>query len=95
MHGRRGAGRRHSDGEQTELGRIAALSQRVRREESPLEHQVRQVARLIAYVAIAAGCAFLPIRLLAGLSVTAAAGFAIGLLVANVPEGWLTAAQDG
>jgi calcium-translocating P-type ATPase len=76
-------------GMQTELGRIAALSQRGRREESPLEHQVRRVARLIAYVAVGAGCAFLPIGLLAGLSLTAAVSFAIGLLVANVPEGLL------
>ena len=78
-----------STGMQTELGRIAALSQRVQREESPLEHQVRRVARLIAYVAVGAGCAFLPIGLLAGLSLTAAVSFAIGLLVANVPEGLL------
>ena len=47
-------------GMQTELGRIAALSQRVQREESPLEHQVRRAARLIALVAVGAGCAFLP-----------------------------------
>ena len=32
----------------TELGRIAALSERVEREESPLERQVRRVAWLIA-----------------------------------------------
>jgi calcium-translocating P-type ATPase len=76
-------------GMQTELGRIAALSQQVHRDESPLEHQVRRVARLIAYVAVGAGCAFLPIGLLAGLSLTAAVSFAIGLLVANVPEGLL------
>ncbi|TVZ05321.1 cation-transporting P-type ATPase [Trebonia kvetii] len=73
----------------TELGRIASLSQRTGRDESPLEHQVKRVARLIALVAIGAGIAFLPIGLAAGLSVTAAVSFAIGLLVANVPEGLL------
>ena len=73
----------------TELGRIAALSQRVGREESPLERQVKRVARLIALVAVVAGLAFLPIGLAAGLSLAAAASFAIGLLVANVPEGLL------
>jgi len=73
----------------TELGRIAALSQRVGHEESPLEHQVKRVAWLIAFVAVGAGIAFLPIGLAAGLSVAAAASFAIGLLVANVPEGLL------
>ena len=73
----------------TELGRIASLSQRTGRDESPLEHQVKRVARLIAVVAIGAGIAFLPIGLAAGLSVSAAVSFAIGLLVANVPEGLL------
>jgi calcium-translocating P-type ATPase len=76
-------------GMRTELGRIAALSQRVGREESPLEHQVKRVARLIALVAVGAGIAFLPIGLAAGLSLAAAFSFAIGLLVANVPEGLL------
>ena len=73
----------------TELGRIAALSQRVRRDESPLEHQVKRVAWLIAVVGLGAAVAFLPLGLLAGLSIGAAVSFAIGLLVANVPEGLL------
>ena len=76
-------------GMHTELGRIAALSQRVGRDESPLEHQVKRVAWLIALVAVGAGAAFLPIGLAAGLTLAAAASFAIGLLVANVPEGLL------
>lgn len=73
----------------TELGRIAALSQRAGRSESPLEHQVKRATMLIAFVAVGAGIAFLPIGLAAGLSMAAAASFAIGLLVANVPEGLL------
>jgi calcium-translocating P-type ATPase len=73
----------------TELGRIAALSERVGRDESPLEHQVKRVAWLIALVAVGAGIAFLPVGLAAGLSLASAASFAIGLLVANVPEGLL------
>ena len=76
-------------GMSTQLGRIAALSQRVGRDESPLELQVKRVAWLIALVALGAGIAFLPVGLAAGLTVTAAASFAIGLLVANVPEGLL------
>jgi P-type E1-E2 ATPase len=73
----------------TELGRIAALSQRVGHEESPLERQVKRVAWLIAVVAVGAGIAFMPIGLAAGLGLAAAVSFAIGLLVANVPEGLL------
>ena len=79
----------YATGALTELGRIAALSQRLRREESPLERQVRRVAWLIAIVALGVGLVFLPLGLLAGLTFGDAAIFAIGLLVANVPEGLL------
>ena len=73
----------------TELGRIAGLSSRTGRDTSPLERQVRRVAWLIAGVAVGVGLAFLPLGMLAGLSLSSAAIFAIGLLVANVPEGLL------
>jgi P-type E1-E2 ATPase len=73
----------------TELGRIAALTQRTGRADSPLERQVKRVAWLIALVAIGSGIVFLPAGLAAGLGWTAAATFAIGLIVANVPEGLL------
>jgi calcium-translocating P-type ATPase len=76
-------------GMHTELGRISALSEHVGRDESPLEQQVRRVARLIAIVAIVVGVAFLPLGLLAGLRFADALVFAVGLLVANVPEGLL------
>ena len=77
-------------GMHTQLGRIAALSQQVGTDESPLEHEVRRVAWIIAVVAGAIGVAFLPLgTFAAGLSFSAAAVFAIGLLVGNVPEGLL------
>ena len=79
----------YATGMQTELGRISALSERMGREESPLEAQVRRVAKLIALVAVVVGVAFLPLGLLAGLAFTDALVFAVGLLVANVPEGLL------
>jgi calcium-translocating P-type ATPase len=77
-------------GMRTQLGRIAELSAQVRRDESPLERQVKRVAWLIAAVAVGAGLVFFPLgtfvaRLPAGDALT----FAIGLLVANVPEGLL------
>jgi calcium-translocating P-type ATPase len=76
-------------GMHTELGRIAALSQRAGPDQSPLEHQITRATWLIACVAVGAGIVFLPIGLAAGLGVASAASFAIGLLVANVPEGLL------
>jgi magnesium-transporting ATPase (P-type) len=76
-------------GMQTELGRIAALSQRTEREQSPLEREVRKVAWILAAVAIAMGAAFVPLGILAGLSLAGSISFAIGLLLGNVPEGLL------
>jgi calcium-translocating P-type ATPase len=76
-------------GMHTELGRIAALSQRTTREDSPLERQIKRVAWLIALVAAGAGVVFLPVGVAAGLAWSAAATFAIGLICANVPEGLL------
>jgi calcium-translocating P-type ATPase len=77
-------------GMHTELGRIAALSQQVEKEESPLEQQVRRVAWLIALIAVVTGVAFVPIAMVgAGLSLQDSVVFAVGLLVGNVPEGLL------
>ena len=77
-------------GMHTELGRIAALSERVGVEPSPLEREVRRIAWLIAVVAVVVGLAFLPLGwLVAGLPLKDAVSFAIGLIVANVPEGLL------
>jgi len=74
----------------TQLGRVAALSERVQADESPLQVQVRRVATLIAVIAIVVGAAFVPIgTVIAGLPLADAVTFAIGLLVANVPEGLL------
>jgi calcium-translocating P-type ATPase len=77
-------------GMHTELGRIAALSERVKEEPSPLERQVRRVAWLIAAIAIAMAVAFVPVALFgAGLSLRNSVVFAVGLLAGNVPEGLL------
>ena len=80
----------HATGMRTELGRIATLSQRGRREPSPLEREVTRVAWLIAAIAVTAGLVFLLLGLLVTrLPLSDAVQFAIGLLVANVPEGLL------
>ncbi|SCK44200.1 plasma-membrane calcium-translocating P-type ATPase [Streptomyces sp. WMMB 322] len=74
----------------TELGRIAALSQRVKQETSPLERQVRRVAWLIAAVSVVLALAFVPLAVFgAHLSLTNSVIFAAGLLAGMVPEGLL------
>jgi calcium-translocating P-type ATPase len=79
-------------GMRTEIGRIAALSERVKEEPSPLERQVRRVAWLIAGIALAMAIAFVPLAIFAaGLSIEDSVIFAVGLLAGNVPEGLLPA----
>ena len=80
----------YGTGMHTQLGRIAALSQTVVDETSPLQRQVNRAAQLIAAVAVGLGVVFFVIgHLIAGLSLGDSGVFAIGLLVANVPEGLL------
>jgi calcium-translocating P-type ATPase len=77
-------------GMHTELGRIAALSERVKTQPSPLEAQVRRVAWLIAGIALAMAIAFVPLAIFgAGLSLQSSVVFSVGLLAGNVPEGLL------
>jgi len=79
-----------ASGMHTELGRIAALTERVKEEPSPLERQVRRVAWLIAGIAVAMAAAFIPAAIFgAGLSPRNSVVFAVGLLAGNVPEGLL------
>ena len=77
-------------GMHTELCRIAALSQDIKEEPSPLDQQVRSVSWLIAKVAVALAIAFVPLAMfVAGLSLTSSITFAVGLLAGMVPEGLL------
>jgi len=88
--GGEGQGVVFATGMNTELGRIAALSERVEPEPSPLERQVRRVAWLIAAVAVGLAVAFIPVAMFgAGLSLRNSVVFAVGLLAGNVPEGLL------
>ncbi|HEX2728738.1 MAG TPA: HAD-IC family P-type ATPase, partial [Rubrobacteraceae bacterium] len=80
----------YATGMGTQLGRIAALTQRVTSGDSPLQAQVNRAAKLIAAVAVGAGVLFLAVgTTFAHLPLADAVTFAIGLLVANVPEGLL------
>ncbi len=71
----------------TEFGRIYRLTAGVPAEPSPLQRQVNHMARLVAAVAIAAGVLLFALRLLAGSAVALAFVFALGVMVALVPEG--------
>ena len=74
----------------TEFGKIAELTQAVPAEPSPLQREVTRVARRVAVLSIVMGAVFFAIGyLFAGLPLRDGAIFAIGIVLANVPEGLL------
>lgn len=77
-------------GMQTRLGRIAMLSEKIPGQKSPLQIQINSVAKFIAIIAILMGFVFAAIGVFAAeLPARESITFAIGILVANVPEGLL------
>jgi sodium/potassium-transporting ATPase subunit alpha len=79
----------HATGMRTEFGRIAHLTQTAGETESPLQKEIRRVSRLVAVLALGLGAVFFIIGNAIGLPFWANFMFAIGIIVANVPEGLL------
>ena len=76
-------------GVHTEFGRIAQLAQAAREPVSPLQREILHLSRWIALLALLMGAAFFLIGHQVGLSYWDSFLFAIGIIVANVPEGLL------
>jgi magnesium-transporting ATPase (P-type) len=76
-------------GMSTEFGRIAELAQRTRHESSPLERELRRVTRLVALVSFGLGSLFFIVAGFLGMGLQERFVFAVGVTVANVPEGLL------
>lgn len=76
-------------GMHTEFGKIAHLTQQTRQVVSPLQKEIQFLSRLVAVLAVALGVSFFLIGQVLGLSFWANLLFAIGIIVANVPEGLL------
>ena len=79
----------YATGMRTEFGRIAHLTQTVGEEGSPLQREIARLSRLVAVLASALGLLFFGIGVAIGLPLWQSAMFAIGIIVANVPEGLL------
>lgn len=74
----------------TEFNKIASLTQEVKEEPSPLQKQLARLTQLIALIAILMGVTLFFLNIyVVKLSLSVAFLFAIGLTVANVPEGLL------
>lgn len=77
-------------GSKTEFSKIATLTQEVKEEPSPLQKQISRLAQIIAVIAVVMGVSLFFINVsLVKLPLSLAFTFAIGLMVANVPEGLL------
>ncbi|MDP2808586.1 MAG: cation-transporting P-type ATPase [Rhodocyclaceae bacterium] len=79
----------YATGMRTEFGRIAHLTQTAGEVESPLQKEIRRVSRLVAMLALGLGAVFFAIGHFIGLPFWANFMFAVGIIVANVPEGLL------
>ena len=77
-------------GMRTEIGTIAHMTQAVVEEPSPLQREMRRVTRIVTVLAVCVGGGFFVLGVAAG-ALPLAEGFlfALGVIVANVPEGLL------
>ncbi len=77
-------------GSQTELGHVAHLTATIQRDRSTLEVQIERVVRVVTLLAVGIGAlVFALTYLVVGLGLLPSLLFAIGIIVANVPEGFL------
>ena len=73
----------------TEFGKIAHLTQTAGKEVSPLRREIAHLSRLTAILAVLIGLVFFSVGWMIGIPFWKAFIFAIGILVAMVPEGLL------
>jgi len=77
-------------GANTEFGRIARITQEQTDQQSPLQKELSRVTRIVTLLAVGMGAVFfIAGTMLGGLSRLSAFLFAVGIIVANVPEGLL------
>ncbi|OGT07143.1 MAG: ATPase [Gallionellales bacterium RBG_16_57_15] len=79
----------YATGMHTEFGNIARLTQTMREPQSPLQREIARLSKLVALFATLLGALFFLIGQMIGLSFWENLVFAIGIIVANVPEGLL------
>jgi len=79
----------YATGMRTEFGKIAHLTQTVGEAGSPLQREIARLSKLVAVFASTLGLLFFGIGMAIGLPFWGNTLFAIGIIVANVPEGLL------
>ncbi len=77
-------------GMHTEIGQIASLTESIKITQSPLQREIARLTRMIALISVVVGFAFFVVgTAFTRMDLTASAVFAIGIILANVPEGLL------
>jgi len=72
----------------TEIGKIAYLTQTIKEDLSPLQREVSRISKLIAVISVAMGLVFFFVGLIfTKMTFLASMMFAIGIILANVPQG--------
>lgn len=75
-------------GMNTEIGKIAYLTQTVKMDLSPLQIEVNRLSKLIAVISVIMGFIFFFVGLsFTKMTLVASGMFAIGIIIANVPQG--------
>ena len=76
-------------GLRTEFGKLAHLSQEIKRASSPLEQETAHMVRVLTLIAVSMGFAFFMYGMVTGRPLWVNLVFMMGIIVANVPEGLL------
>lgn len=77
-------------GMNTEVGNIAAITQALKKDLSPLQKEMKRAVNTITVISISLGIIFFFLgKMFGGLSLIGAFIFTIGITVANIPEGLL------
>ncbi|HEX5363438.1 MAG TPA: cation-transporting P-type ATPase, partial [Gallionella sp.] len=79
----------YGTGMNTQIGRIVQLTKEIDAIETPIRKELRHFIRIISGIAIALGVLFFLLSVLLGNPLIGSLIFAIGIIVANVPEGLL------
>ena len=80
----------YATGMETELGKIAGLTQEVKEEPSPLQKEMSKITKVLAVIATSLGILFFCLgAFVMHMSQAKSFMFMIGIIVANVPEGLL------
>ncbi len=79
----------YATGMKTQIGKIARLTKETRDQMTPMRKEINYFIKIISAIAIALGIMFCIVSVVIGNQFIASIIFAIGIIVANVPEGLL------